>query len=638
MKTRFTELVGVEHPIVQGGMQWVGRAELVAAVANAGALGLITALTQPTPEDLTREIARCRDMTDKPFGVNLTILPSIKPPPYAEYRQAIIEAGIKIVETAGNKPQEHVTEFKKHGIKIIHKCTSVRHGLSAERMGVDALSIDGFECAGHPGEDDTPGLILIPAAADKIKIPMIASGGFGDGRGLVAALALGAEGINMGTRFMCTKESPIHQLVKERIVANDERETELIFRTMRNTSRVAKNAISTKVVAMEKEGAKFEDVRELVAGARGKMVYASGDADEGIWSAGQVQGLIHDIPTCAELVSRIMRDAEAIIQSRLDAMLCWMGEQPLDPAVPCVLQHTTRSTRAFVSRGVYRMDVDTLHREEAAQLGLNDIGRVEVTTSAPLFFDAYQGNRATGSFILVDPYTNVTVAAGMIRGPVRTAGGLFPAAGEPAAAVSPDVVWEGWNVSREEREARNGHGAAVLWLTGLSGAGKTTIARRVERRLFEAGVHTMLLDGDTLRHGLNGDLGFSPADRAENIRRVGEVARLFFAQGAIVLCTFVSPYREDRARVRALLPEGRFVEIFVDAPLDELRRRDPKGLYARADRGEVENLTGVSAPYEAPEAPEMVLRTDQLSVDEAVERILARLRAEGLLPADTRSA
>ena len=315
IKTRFTELVGVEHPIVQGGMQWVGRAELVAAVANAGALGLITALTQPTPEDLTKEIARCRDLTDKPFGVNLTILPTIKPPPYAEYRQAIIEAGIKVVETAGNKPQEHVTEFKKHGIKIVHKCTSVRHALSAERMGADAISIDGFECAGHPGEDDTPGLILIPAAADKVKIPMIASGGFGDGRGLVAALALGAEGINMGTRFMCTKESPIHQLVKEKIVANDERETELIFRTMRNTSRVAKNAISTKVVAMEKEGAKFEDVRELVAGARGKMVYASGDADEGIWSAGQVQGLIHDIPTCAELVSRIMRDAEAIIRS-----------------------------------------------------------------------------------------------------------------------------------------------------------------------------------------------------------------------------------------------------------------------------------------------------------------------------------
>ncbi|MBB4379126.1 NAD(P)H-dependent flavin oxidoreductase YrpB (nitropropane dioxygenase family) [Bradyrhizobium sp. SBR1B] len=229
LQTRFTKLVGVEHPIVQGGMQWVGRAELVAAVANAGALGFITALTQPTPEDLTKEIARCRDLTDKPFGVNLTILPAIKPPPYAEYRAAIIESGIKVVETAGNKPQEHVDEFRKHGVKVVHKCTSVRHALSAERMGVDAISIDGFECAGHPGEDDTPGLILIPAAANRIKIPMIASGGFADARGLVAALALGADGINMGTRFMATSESPIHQLIKERIVANDERETELIF-------------------------------------------------------------------------------------------------------------------------------------------------------------------------------------------------------------------------------------------------------------------------------------------------------------------------------------------------------------------------------------------------------------------------
>ena len=321
MKTRFTELVGVEHPIVQGGMQWVGRAELVAAVANAGALGFITALTQPTPEELFNEIVRCRGMTDKPFGVNLTILPAIKQPPYAEYRQAIIESGVKVVETAGNKPQEHVTEFKKYGIKVLHKCTSVRHALSAERMGVDAISIDGFECAGHPGEEDTPGLILIPVAADKLKIPMIASGGFGDGRGLVAALALGAEGINMGTRFMCTKESPIHQLIKEKIVANDERETELIFRTMRNTSRVAKNAISNKVVTMEKQGATFDQVRDLVAGVRGKMVYATGDADQGIWSAGQVQGLIHDIPTCAELVSRIVREAETIIRNRLKGMM-----------------------------------------------------------------------------------------------------------------------------------------------------------------------------------------------------------------------------------------------------------------------------------------------------------------------------
>ena len=321
LSTRFTDLVGIEHPIVQGGMQWVGRAELAAAVSEAGGLGIITALTQPTPDDLRKEIARARTMTKKPIAVNLTILPTIKPPPYAEYRQAIIDSGIRIVETAGNKPQEHVDEFKKHGIKVIHKCTSVRHALSAERMGVDAISIDGFECAGHPGEDDTPGLILIPAAADKVKIPMIASGGFGDGRGLAAALALGAEGINMGTRFMATKESPIHQLVKEQIVANDERATELIFRTMRNTSRVAKNPISTQVVQMEKEGAKFEDVRDLVAGARGKQVYATGDWKDGIWSAGQVQGLINDIPTCAELISRIVRDAEQIIRGRLEGML-----------------------------------------------------------------------------------------------------------------------------------------------------------------------------------------------------------------------------------------------------------------------------------------------------------------------------
>lgn len=321
LRTRFTEMFGVEHPVVQGGMQWVGRAELVAAVANGGGLGFITALTQPTPEKLTEEIARCRSLTDKPFGVNLTILPAIKPPPYAEYRQAIIDSGVKIVETAGNKPQEHVDEFKKHGIKVLHKCTSVRHGLSAERMGVDAISIDGFECAGHPGEDDVPGLILIPAAADKIKIPMIASGGFGDGRGLVAALALGAEGINMGTRFMATVESPIHENIKRQIVENDERATDLIFRTMRNTSRVARNDISKQVVELERQGAAFEDVRELVAGVRGKVVYETGDPDHGIWSAGQVQGLIHDVPTCAELIHRIVRDAEEIIEGRLNGML-----------------------------------------------------------------------------------------------------------------------------------------------------------------------------------------------------------------------------------------------------------------------------------------------------------------------------
>ncbi len=321
IKTRFTEMFGVDHPIAQGGMQWVGRAGLVSAVANAGALGFITALTQPTPEALTKEIARCRDMTDKPFGVNLTILPAITPPPYAEYRQAIIEAGVKIVETAGNKPQEHVDVFKAAGVKVIHKCTSVRHALSAERMGVDAISIDGFECAGHPGEDDVPGLILIPAAADKVKIPMIASGGFGDGRGLAAALALGAEGINMGTRFMATVEAPIHEHVKQQIVANDERSTELIFRTMRNTSRVARNAISQQVVEMERAGAKFEDVRALVAGARGKVVYEDGDPDYGVWSAGQIQGLIHDIPTCDVLIHRIVAEAETLIRQRLDRMI-----------------------------------------------------------------------------------------------------------------------------------------------------------------------------------------------------------------------------------------------------------------------------------------------------------------------------
>ncbi|ACG78927.1 2-nitropropane_dioxygenase [Phenylobacterium zucineum HLK1] len=330
LKTRFTETFGVEHPIVQGGMQWVGRAELVAAVANAGGLGFITALTQPTPDDLRREIERCQKLTDKPFGVNLTILPAITPPPYAEYRQAIIDSGVKIVETAGYKPQEHVDHFKEHGIKVIHKCTAVRHALSAERMGVDAISIDGFECAGHPGEDDIPGLILIPAAADKVKIPMIASGGFGDARGLVAALALGADGVNMGTRFMCTAESPIHQKVKEQIVANDERQTNLIFRTMHNTARVAKNAVSDEVVAIERRGgAKFEDVKDLVAGARGKVVYEQGDPDYGIWSAGMVQGLIHDIPTCAELIHRMVREAEEIIEARLARMV---GHKSLQPA------------------------------------------------------------------------------------------------------------------------------------------------------------------------------------------------------------------------------------------------------------------------------------------------------------------
>ena len=322
IKTRITELLGIEHPIVQGGMQWVGYAEMAAPVSNAGGLGLLTALTQPTPEDLAKEIRRTKDMTDKPFGVNLTILPAIKPPPYAEYRQAIIEGGIKIVETAGYKPQEHVDEFKKHGVKVIHKCTAVRHALSAERMGVDAISIDGFECAGHPGEDDIPGLILIPAAADKVKIPMLASGGIGDGRGLAAALALGADGINMGTRFCVTKEAPIHENFKRQMVENDERDTKLIFRTLHNTARVMKNKVSEEVVAIEaKGGAKFEDVQHLVAGVRGRKAMEEGDADDGIWSAGMIQGLIHDIPSVEELIDRIVADAEEIIKKRLNGVV-----------------------------------------------------------------------------------------------------------------------------------------------------------------------------------------------------------------------------------------------------------------------------------------------------------------------------
>lgn len=326
IKTRFTELFGVEHPIAQGGMQWVGRAELVSAVANAGGLGFITALTQPTPEALAQEIKRTREMTDKPFGVNLTILPAVKPPPYAEYRRAIIESGIKIVETAGYKPQDHIADFKTHGVKIIHKCTAVRHALSAERMGVDAISIDGFECAGHPGEDDIPGLILIPAAADKVKIPMIASGGFGDGRGLVAALALGAEGINMGTRFCATKEAPIHENFKQAMIENDERATDLIFRTMRNTSRVARNAVSRKVVEMETQGAKFDEVRHLVVGTRGREGLENGDVDHGIWSAGMIQGLIYDCPSVKELIDRIMHEAETIIDQRLQRMTTSLGK------------------------------------------------------------------------------------------------------------------------------------------------------------------------------------------------------------------------------------------------------------------------------------------------------------------------
>jgi NAD(P)H-dependent flavin oxidoreductase YrpB (nitropropane dioxygenase family) len=322
IRTRITELLGIEHPIVQGGMMWVGRAELVAAVSNAGGLGILTGLTQPTPEALAMEIERCRTMTSKPIGVNMTVFPTINSPDYKAYVDAIIASGVQIVETAGTPAVREIwTMLQVHGIKIIHKCTSVRHALSAERLGVDAISIDGFECAGHPGEDDVPGLVLIPAAAQQVRIPMLASGGFGDGRGLVAALALGADGINMGTRFCATKEAPIHDAVKELLVKNNERDTNLIFRSLRNTSRVAKTNLSDEVVTiLSQPGVGFEAVQHLVAGARGRVALETGALEEGIIWAGQVQGLIDDIPSCRDLIHRIIADAEDIISGRLAAM------------------------------------------------------------------------------------------------------------------------------------------------------------------------------------------------------------------------------------------------------------------------------------------------------------------------------
>ncbi|KAI8583623.1 hypothetical protein K450DRAFT_222025 [Umbelopsis ramanniana AG] len=322
LTTKLTQMLGIAHPIVQGGMQWVGTAEMASAVSNAGGLGLLTGLTQPTPEALRNEIRRCRTMTDKPFGVNLTFLPAIVPPPYAEYVKVIIEEGIKVVETAGNNPGVHIKAFKDAGIIVIHKCTAIRHALSAQKLGVDVVSVDGFECAGHPGEDDVTGLILLAKAAKTLKIPYIASGGFGDGRGLAAALALGAEGVNMGTRFMCTQESPIHDNVKQAIVKADERNTALVFRPFRNTSRIFRNSVATEVVSKEKKpNVQFEDVRELVSGQRGRQVYTTGDPEYGVWTAGQVIGLIDDIPTCDELCSRMVRDAEEIITKRLGIMV-----------------------------------------------------------------------------------------------------------------------------------------------------------------------------------------------------------------------------------------------------------------------------------------------------------------------------
>jgi NAD(P)H-dependent flavin oxidoreductase YrpB (nitropropane dioxygenase family) len=315
IRTTFTEQFGVDHPILCGGMTGLGTAELISAVANAGALGFLTALTQPTPEDLAKEIARTRDLTDKPFGVNLTILPTINPVPYDEYRAAIIEAGITVVETAGSAPDPHLPDFHGANVKVIHKATSVRHALSAERKGVDAISIDGFECAGHPGEDDVPGLILIPAAVRQLKIPVIASGGIASGQGVAAALALGASAVNMGTRFMATTEAPIHDNVKQQIIDNDERSTVLVFRKFHNTARVVRNTISEQIVEIsERDGATFDDIAALASGVRGrKNVLTDGNVEDGMWWAGQTQGLIHDLGTVQQVVDQIIADAEEVI-------------------------------------------------------------------------------------------------------------------------------------------------------------------------------------------------------------------------------------------------------------------------------------------------------------------------------------
>jgi nitronate monooxygenase len=316
-------MLGIEHPIVQGGMQWVGLAELASAVSNAGGLGILTGLTQPTPEALQKEIARCREMTDKPFAVNLTILPTIKPVPYEAYAQAIVDSGIKIVETAGRNPEPFLPPFKAAGITVIHKCTSIRHCLKAERIGCDMVSVDGFECAGHPGEDDVTNMILLPLAAKRLKIPFLASGGLGDGRGLAAALAMGADGINMGTRFMATIEAPIHDKVKQKMVEASELDTALIYRTLNNTARVFKNSIAEKVLEIEaQEGpTRFEDIQPLVQGTKGRELFDDGDLDKGIWSAGMIVGLIDDIPSCEELITRIVAEAEEIISQRLGQML-----------------------------------------------------------------------------------------------------------------------------------------------------------------------------------------------------------------------------------------------------------------------------------------------------------------------------
>jgi NAD(P)H-dependent flavin oxidoreductase YrpB (nitropropane dioxygenase family) len=323
MKTRITELFGIEHPIIQGGMHYVGLAELAAAVSNAGGLGILTALTQGTPEKLAREIERCRSMTGKPFGVNLTFLPTFSAPPYPEYIEAIIEGGVRIVETAGRSPEQYMPAMKAAGIKVIHKCTSVRHALKAQRIGCDAVSVDGFECAGHPGEDDVPNMILLPRAADELDVPFVASGGMADGRSLVAALALGADGINMGTRFMATREAPIHENVKQAIVKATELDTRLVMRPLRNTERVLANQGVEQLLEMERTRGKeigIDDIRDFVAGIYPRVM-VEGEVEAGAWSCGLVAGLIDDTPTVKELIDRIMSQAETLISERLSRLV-----------------------------------------------------------------------------------------------------------------------------------------------------------------------------------------------------------------------------------------------------------------------------------------------------------------------------
>ncbi len=324
MNNRVTALLGSRLPIVQGGMQWVGRAELASAVSNAGGLGLLTALTQPTPEALGDEIERCRAMTDAPFGVNVTMLRTMQPPPYDRIFDVVLEQGVKIVETAGNVPEEVFRRLRDAGVTILHKCTSVRHALTAERRGVHIVSIDGFECAGHPGEDDVPGLVLIPAAVRALKVPVIASGGIASGAGVAAALALGAEGVNMGTRFVATVEAPVHDAIKQRLLEARETDTRLMFRTLRNTARVLSNAVSDEVIRLERRdgGATFDDLRPLVAGARGRAALESGDADDGVVWAGQVVGLIDDIPTCAVLLERMVRECRERLTAAAALLAC----------------------------------------------------------------------------------------------------------------------------------------------------------------------------------------------------------------------------------------------------------------------------------------------------------------------------